>query len=82
MRTAFVQQLDGVHPLLPYWNTVAKRGSTGANVTALQKALHISADGSFGPGTESAVKAAQSSAKLASTGVVATLTWKAIEKQM
>ncbi|MEO6587387.1 MAG: peptidoglycan-binding protein [Knoellia sp.] len=71
-----------VHPLLPYWNTVAKRGSTGANVTALQKALHISADGSFGPGTESAVKAAQSSAKLASTGVVATLTWKAIEKQM
>ncbi len=71
-----------VHPLLPYWNTVAKRGSTGANVVALQKALRIAADGTFGPGTETAVKAAQTRAKLASTGVVATLTWKAIEKQM
>jgi peptidoglycan hydrolase-like protein with peptidoglycan-binding domain len=71
-----------VHPLLPYWNKVLKRGATGAVVKALQKALHITADGSFGPGTEAAVKAAQSKAKLASTGVVATLTWKAIEKQI
>ncbi|KGN36938.1 peptidoglycan-binding domain-containing protein [Knoellia subterranea] len=70
-----------VHPLLPYWGTVAKRGSTGTNVKALQQALRITADGSFGPGTEAAVKAAQSRAKLASTGVVATLTWQAIEKQ-
>lgn len=71
-----------VHPLYPYWGTVAKRGSTGANVKALQKALKITADGSFGPGTETAVKAAQTRAKLATTGVVATLTWQAIEKQM
>lgn len=71
-----------VHPLLPYWNTVAKRGSTGTNVRALQQALHITVDGSFGPGTEAAVKAAQARAKLTQTGVVATLTWKAIEKQM
>ena len=71
-----------VHPLLPYWNTVAKRGQTGANVEALQRALRITADGFFGPGTEAAVKAAQGRAKLASTGVVATLTWKAIEKQI
>ena len=70
------------HPLLPYWNSVAKRGSTGANVVALQRALRIPADGSFGPGTESAVKAAQASAKIATTGVVATLAWKAIEKLM
>jgi len=71
-----------VHPLLPYWTKVLKRGSTGAVVKALQKALHLTADGTFGPGTEAAVKAAQSRAKLASTGVVATLTWKAIEKQI
>lgn len=71
-----------VHPLIGYWSTVAKRGQTGATVVALQRALRITADGSFGPGTESAVKAAQTRAKLASTGVVATLTWKAIEKQM
>ena len=61
---------------------MAKRGSSGANVVALQKALRITADGSFGPGTETAVKAAQTRAKLATTGVVATLTWRAIEKQM
>ncbi|PRY55858.1 peptidoglycan hydrolase-like protein with peptidoglycan-binding domain [Knoellia remsis] len=71
-----------VHPLLPWWNTVAKRGSRGSNVVALQKALRITADGSFGPATEAAVKAAQTRARIASTGVVATLTWKAIEKQM
>ena len=33
------------------------------------------ADGRFGPGTLSAVKAAQARAKLSQTGVVATLTW-------
>lgn len=71
-----------VHPLLPYWATVARRGSTGANVVALQKALRITADGMFGPGTEAAVKAAQTRAKIATTGVVATLTWRAIEQQL
>lgn len=71
-----------VHPLFPYWNTVAKRGSTGTNVKALQRALRITADGVYGPGTEAAVKAAQSRARLTQTGVVATLTWRAIEKQM
>ncbi|KGN40898.1 peptidoglycan-binding domain-containing protein [Knoellia aerolata] len=71
-----------VHPLFAYWPTVAKRGVSGANVVALQKALRITADGVFGPGTETAVKAAQTRAKIATTGVVATLTWKAIELQM
>ncbi|MFW5474963.1 peptidoglycan-binding domain-containing protein [Knoellia sp. CPCC 206450] len=71
-----------VHPLLPYWNAVAKRGSRGAHVVAVQKALRLTADGSFGPGTEAAVKAFQTRVKLATTGVVATLTWKALEKQM
>ncbi|MGG5257993.1 peptidoglycan-binding domain-containing protein [Phycicoccus avicenniae] len=67
------------HPLLPYWGTVLKRGSRGAAVVALQKALRITADGSYGPATEAAVKAAQKAAHLAQTGVVATLTWKAVE---
>lgn len=70
------------HPLLPYWGTVVKRGSTGAAVVALQKALRITADGSFGPITEAAVKSAQASAKLSQTGVVGTLTWKAVEARM
>ena len=71
-----------VHPLLPYWGKVLKRGSTGAPVVALQKALRIAADGRFGPATEAAVKAVQRAAKLASTGVVGTVTWKAVEARM
>jgi peptidoglycan hydrolase-like protein with peptidoglycan-binding domain len=71
-----------VHPLLPYWNTVLKRGSTGAAVTALQKALRMNADGTFGTTTETAVKALQKAAALAQTGVVGTVTWKAVEARM
>jgi peptidoglycan hydrolase-like protein with peptidoglycan-binding domain len=71
-----------VHPLLPYWGKVVKRGSTGTAVVALQKALRITADGSFGPKTEAAVKAVQAAAKLTQTGVVGTVTWKAVEARM
>ncbi|GGB84536.1 hypothetical protein N798_11200 [Knoellia flava TL1] len=71
-----------VHPLFPYWGTVLKQGSTGSVVRVLQKALRITVDGNFGPATLAAVKAAQARAKLSQTGVVATLTWRAIEKQM
>ena len=69
------------NPLLAYRNTVLRKGSTGAAVTALQKALKVGADGQFGPLTERAVKAAQAKAHLAQTGVVATLTWQAIDAQ-
>ncbi|QIM21457.1 peptidoglycan-binding protein [Phycicoccus sp. HDW14] len=68
-----------VHPLLPYWNVVLRRGSHGPAVVALQKALRVTADGSYGASTETAVKAAQKASHLAQTGVVATLTWKAVE---
>lgn len=71
-----------VHPLLPHWGTVLKRGSKGTPVVALQKALRITADGSFGPKTEAAVKALQKTARLTQTGVVGTVTWKAVEARM
>ncbi len=71
-----------VHPLHAYWGTVLKRGSRGTAVTALQRGLHITADGSFGPQTEASVRAAQKSAKLTRTGVVGTVTWKAVEARM
>ncbi len=71
-----------VHPLLPYWGTVLKRGSTGTAVKALQGALRITADGSFGAQTETAVREAQKAAALTQTGVVGTVTWKAIEARM
>jgi putative cell wall-binding protein len=67
------------YPLLPYRSTVLKKGSKGTAVTALQKALGITADGIFGSGTESSVKAAQQKAGLTANGVVDTATWVAIE---
>lgn len=70
------------YPLLAYRATVLKRGSTGTAVVALQKALRITADGQFGPQTETAVKALQARAKIARTGVVASLTWQVLEAEM
>ncbi|HYN28807.1 MAG TPA: peptidoglycan-binding protein, partial [Dermatophilaceae bacterium] len=61
---------------------VVRAGSRGVAVTALQRALRITADGAFGPATTTAVKAAQARARLAQTGVVATLTWKAVERAL
>jgi peptidoglycan hydrolase-like protein with peptidoglycan-binding domain len=51
-------------------------------VVALQKALRVTADGAFGPKTQAAVKALQGRAKLARTGVVASVTWKALEAEL
>ncbi|WP_270886452.1 peptidoglycan-binding domain-containing protein [Pedococcus sp. 5OH_020] len=70
------------YPLRAYYATVLRPGSRGAAVTALQKGLGITADGSFGPQTQNAVKALQGRAKLARTGVVATLTWQALEAEL
>jgi peptidoglycan hydrolase-like protein with peptidoglycan-binding domain len=70
------------YPLLAYRSTVLKRGSTGGAVVVLQKALRITADGQFGPQTEAAVKALQGRAKIARTGVVASVTWQALEAQL
>ncbi|WP_249138661.1 peptidoglycan-binding domain-containing protein [Phycicoccus avicenniae] len=69
-------------PLSAHYDTVLKRGARGETVRVLQRALGITADGSFGPQTQAAVKAAQKRARIAQTGVVARVTWKAIERQM
>jgi putative chitinase len=52
-----------------------KNGSTGADVIKLQTALGIKADGSFGPGTEAAVKAFQTKSGLTADGIVGDGTW-------
>ena len=52
-----------------------KVGSKGDDVKKLQEKLGLSADGSFGPGTEKAVKTWQSANGLTADGVVGDGTW-------
>ena len=70
------------YPLRGYYDTVLRQGARGAAVTALQKGLRITADGLFGPKTAAAVKALQGRAKIARTGTVASVTWKALEAEL
>ena len=55
-----------------------KLGSRGDSVKLLQKKLGITADGSFGPKTEIAVKEFQKKHKLKADGIVGAGTWKAL----
>ena len=48
---------------------ILKRGSRGAAVKALQKALGLTADGDFGPGTEKALKEWQAANGLPADGI-------------
>lgn len=57
---------------------VLRRGDRGETVKALQKLLQIHADGSFGPATQTAVKAYQFHRKLPAHGIVDEPTWKAL----
>ena len=52
-----------------------KIGSNGNDVIALQKFLGLSADGSFGPGTDKAVKDWQTKNGLTADGIVGDTTW-------
>jgi putative peptidoglycan binding protein len=53
-------------------------GSRRAAVVSLQRALGISADGIFGPGTEAAVKSFQRRHGLTADGIVGPATWAAL----
>lgn len=55
-----------------------KRGCKGDEVTTLQQALHITADGDFGPKTEAAVIVFQKSHNLTPDGIVGPMTWAAL----
>lgn len=70
------------YPLIAYRGLTLQQGSYGSVVVILQRALRVTADGSFGPLTAAAVKKVQLSAALAQTGVVSGWTWVAIEKAM
>jgi len=58
-----------------------KVGSKGEMVAKIQKLLGIKADGEFGPGTEKAVKAFQSSKKLDANGIIDAITFKALKNK-
>ncbi len=64
--------------LATYSGRTLRVGSSGEAVRIVQEGLQITADGDFGPGTESAVKAFQTSRQLAPTGVFAAAEWRAL----
>src|SRR5258708_29813079 len=61
-----------------------QNGSTGGEVTMLQRALSLlgyscTVDGSFGPGTEAAVEQFQTAQGLSADGVAGPATWGALD---
>ena len=70
----------GDRPLqLQITDPVLKRGAKGDDVHRLQTLLGIKVDGDFGPATERAVKAFQTSRSLTSDGIVGLYTWRALK---
>jgi peptidoglycan hydrolase-like protein with peptidoglycan-binding domain len=57
-----------------------ERGDRGPSVKRLQRALHLDADGVFGPGTKRAVRRFQRRHDLHADGVVGTATWRVLRR--
>ncbi|SDT07922.1 Putative peptidoglycan binding domain-containing protein [Friedmanniella luteola] len=64
--------------LTTYSGVRLRPGARGPAVTAVQKALGVSATGSYGTATRSAVKKFQTGQRLTSSGNVNTATWRAL----
>ena len=69
------------YPFLRYRSTVLKPGSSGQAVRALQSALGLEADGSYGSATKAAVRELQARHHLTRTGYVGSVTWQALERE-
>jgi peptidoglycan hydrolase-like protein with peptidoglycan-binding domain len=67
-----------VAPVAPAAAQTLRRGSEGADVVAIQKALGIPADGVFGPQTKQAVKSFQARNGLEVDGIVGPITSRAL----
>ena len=67
--------------LVPYSGMDMRRGSRGNGVRALQRALRIERDGTFGSQTEAAVKRFQRKHKIAATGRVGHKVWRALLRE-
>lgn len=64
--------------LISWSGARAQSGSTGPVVTALQRALHVTASGWFGSATLAAVRSFQSRHHLTANGIVTPATWRAL----
>jgi len=76
---AAVKQTAPAAPVAAKVFNPLKVGSKGTGVKNVQKLLKLKADGSFGPGTEKAVKDFQTKKKLPATGIVDQATLKALK---
>lgn len=65
-------------PLTPYFKLVLKQGSRGTAVVAMQRVLHLTADGDFGPLTRAGLVRFQTWRHLPATGVTDISTWAAL----
>jgi hypothetical protein len=70
------------YPLIAYRRLILRQGSRGTAVVAVQRALRVGADGSYGPITAAAVRAVQRTARYPQTGVVSGWTWVVIENRI
>lgn len=70
---------EPVEPFDEHKRPTLRRGSSGADVEALQKALGLEVDGNYGPKTEAAVRAFQRAHDLVPDGLVGPRTWAAID---
>lgn len=69
-------------PVAKLGSRTLRKGSAGADVTALQKFLGVNADSTFGDGTDKALRAWQKKHHLTADGVAGVLTLAAILKEL
>jgi peptidoglycan hydrolase-like protein with peptidoglycan-binding domain len=65
----------------PYKSVVLRQGSRGPAVIVLQRALKVTANGYFGPGTRSALMSFQRLQHISRSGVVNSVVWDRLEKR-
>jgi murein L,D-transpeptidase YcbB/YkuD len=73
-----VVKITNKNPKPPVKARTLRRGSTGADVAALQRALRITPDSIYGPATEYAVRAYQARTRLAADGIAGPITLRAL----